>query len=197
VAGGLLLTVAGLLDLLDGAVARNGGLQTRFGAVLDSTLDRFGDMAVFLGCAAHFAWRGNVTYVLLSGLGLIATVQISYVKARAERFTEGMGVGFWQRGERIVALILAGVSGRVPAALWVLGIFPMATVVRRLRHCRYLVETERAPAERSTALAGIDRRGSPLYVFVCAVIALWILVAPYAHPVFYGATDPLRAWIGG
>ena len=77
------------MDVLDGAVARMGRLESGFGAVLDSTLDRLSDSAVFMACAVHFAWTGNVTYVCLSLMALANAYPISSVKARAENVVRG------------------------------------------------------------------------------------------------------------
>ena len=122
--------------MLDGAVARRGGLMTPYGALLDSTLDRFADMALFSACALYFASVGNLTYVLLACAGLAAAVQTSYVKARGENMTPGLGVGFWQRGERMACFGVGAVSGHMATSLWLMGIFPFLTVARRLGEAR-------------------------------------------------------------
>ena len=130
------LTLAGACDMLDGAVARIGKLSTRFGAMLDSSLDRFSDMAVYLGCALHFAWQGNITYQLLAILALCGAVLISYIKARAEAEIDDCSVGYWLRGERCAALLISCLSGHVPAMLWQQALSPMFTVWRRLTYTR-------------------------------------------------------------
>jgi CDP-diacylglycerol--glycerol-3-phosphate 3-phosphatidyltransferase len=115
VLAGLMLGLSALADLLDGDLARARGAGSRFGALLDSTLDRFGDAAILTGCALHFAALGNVSYVLLACLGLTVTIQVSYVKARSETLVEApkRSVGYWQRGERMVALLCACFLGHV------------------------------------------------------------------------------------
>ncbi len=100
------LFVAAACDMLDGAVARSGNLHSRFGAVLDSTVDRFSDIAIWGACALYFAAAGNVTYCLLTFLALSNTFLISYVKARAEDLIPDCSVGFWQRGERFFAILV-------------------------------------------------------------------------------------------
>ncbi len=197
VIAGLLMLVAGILDLLDGAVARNGNLQTRFGGVLDSTLDRFGDMAVLLGCTLYFARSGNLTYVLLSGLALLSVVQISYVKARAEAFLDDLGVGFWQRGERTVAFILGGLTGHVATVLWILAVFPPFTVARRLVHAWKLLGDAPAAAPSGSFVPPWRRpRGAPGYVFVCLFLATVIVLGPHVHPSLSATADPLRTFFG-
>ena len=90
----LLLTVAGAADLLDGAVARVGNMATPVGALLDSTLDRFSDLFIFLGCAVHFSVAGNITYLGLSVGAAVSALLISYVKARAENLIDDCEVGY-------------------------------------------------------------------------------------------------------
>ncbi len=199
VSGGILVALAGIFDLLDGAVARNGNLQTRFGGVLDSTLDRFGDMAVMLGCIIYFARVANLTYVFLASVAMMMAVQISYVKARAEAFTDGMGEGFWQRGERTVAMILAGLSGHVAAALWLLALFPGFTVLRRLLLARRLLADGGDPPgdQRRPRAPWRQPRGSPGYVLVCAILASVIVAGPRLHGVLGPLPDPLRPLLGG
>jgi CDP-diacylglycerol--glycerol-3-phosphate 3-phosphatidyltransferase len=195
---GVLLGLSALADILDGRLARKGNLQTRFGAVLDSTLDRFGDMAVFIGCALYYAGLGNMTYVFVSCLAIVGSTQVSYVKARAENLVDGLGIGFWQRGERMVAMIIGGLTGRVPTVLWISAVFPLLTVWRRVRRARNLL-TEGAGRESS-----IERfaqkfapwrqpRRSLSYRLFCVLIAGLIVAGPWLDPFFYGTTDPLRA----
>ena len=87
IAGGVLILASGFFDLVDGVVARHRASSTRFGAFLDSTLDRFSDMAVLVGFATHFALMGRPGCVLLAGSALIATVMVSYSAACAKLST--------------------------------------------------------------------------------------------------------------
>lgn len=204
-AAAVLLAVSAMLDLLDGAVARAAGLETRFGAILDSTLDRFGDIALYAGCAVYWSGRSNVTFVLLSFLAAAGAVQVSYVKARAESLVEGLGVGFWQRGERIVALLIGAASGSVATALLMLAVFPLFTVLRRVRLARRLVgaaagsgEPHQTASAVYTLLAAAPwnqgRRAVAYWAF-CAVLATTIIAGPHLHPFFGGVEDPLGVWM--
>jgi CDP-diacylglycerol--glycerol-3-phosphate 3-phosphatidyltransferase len=194
--GAVLYGFSAIADVVDGHLARSHNLATKFGAVLDSTLDRFGEMAVFIGCAVHFAARGNVTYVLIACIAMTASTQISYVKARAENMTTGLGVGFWQRAERMVALIIAGLSGRIPSALCIMALFPMFTVLRRVVLAqRLLGETRESRLEAmfDRVLPWRQPRFAGAYLALCAGIAMAIVVLPWLHPFFYGVMDPLKA----
>ncbi len=139
---GLLLLLASACDMLDGAVARIGGASTRFGAFLDSTTDRFSDFAVYAGIGVHYAWArpGNVTFVLLAMLGFFAAFMISYTRARAEDLIERCRVGYWQRGERSAAILIATFAHNIPALLVQQAFFPLLTALRRLLYTKAVIE---------------------------------------------------------
>ncbi len=108
--GAILLSIGGLGDMADGAVARAKGMETAFGAFLDSTLDRLVDMGLFLGLILYYAGVSQLSGMLLAGWALIAAVLTSYAKARAERFLPSFSGGAFERGERIVILILGALA---------------------------------------------------------------------------------------
>ncbi|MBW2272687.1 MAG: CDP-alcohol phosphatidyltransferase family protein [Deltaproteobacteria bacterium] len=196
-AAAFFLLLSSIADLLDGAVARRGGLMTHYGALLDSTLDRFADMALFSACALYFASAGNLTYVLLACAGLAAAVQTSYVKARGENMTEGLGVGFWQRGERIGCLGVGAVTGHMATSLWLLGIFPFFTVARRVLEARRRMEGGDAETARPSRWMPWrqSRRTLDYRIFVSAIILL-IFVSPWLSSFFRGLADPLSTLLG-
>ncbi|MDP3908982.1 MAG: CDP-alcohol phosphatidyltransferase family protein [Gemmatimonadales bacterium] len=145
-AAGLLLLVSGLFDILDGQVARLGSLSTTFGAFYDSTLDRVGEAAVFAGLAFYFL-RGGVpadTQLLAAGVAigaLVASLLVSYARARAEGLGLECTVGIAARAERILLLGLPALlfgPGRNGALLfWIVVILALAaaiTVVQRIIH---------------------------------------------------------------
>ena len=140
-AGGLLLALGGLCDLVDGVVARYHGIETRFGAFLDSTLDRLADMAIMLGLVIHFALAGDQITALVAATGLIASVLTSYTRARAEALNIAMPGGVVERGERIGLLIVGGILGLMVPALWILAVGSTATVVQRFEGARQALET--------------------------------------------------------
>ena len=110
--GGLLVLLAGFVDLLDGAVARLGGKATPFGAVLDSALDRLSEAAVLLGLVVHF---GGSSMVYLIYAVLVGSFLVSYIRARGEGLGLVMETGLFTRGERVVVLALGLV---LPVVLW-------------------------------------------------------------------------------
>jgi phosphatidylglycerophosphate synthase len=132
VVGGVLLLASGFFDLVDGVVARHWASSTRFGAFLDSTLDRFSDMAVLVGFATHFAMIGRPGCVLLSGAALMATVMVSYAAACAKLTTpSGINVGFFERGERVGLLAAGAILGFPVLALWVVTLGSGLTLAQR------------------------------------------------------------------
>jgi phosphatidylglycerophosphate synthase len=89
---------------------------------------------VYLGIAFYFAVRGNLTYTLLPFLAVFAGLMISYTRARAEDLIQFCTVGYWQRGERFTAVIIAVFAHNVPALLWQQALAPMFTVWARIRY---------------------------------------------------------------
>ena len=131
VAGGLLVLAGGLFDLVDGVVARHQGSATAFGAFLDSTLDRLVDMAILLGILMYYAGQGSLGAVFLAGFALVASVLVSYAKARAELYLPSFGGGVLERGERIAILALGALSGYLIWALWLVAVGAGITVAQR------------------------------------------------------------------
>jgi CDP-diacylglycerol---glycerol-3-phosphate 3-phosphatidyltransferase len=140
--GGALLLLSGIADTLDGQVARGGAMVTRFGAFYDSTLDRVGDGATFIGIGAFLLTAPDVAYrtpaAILCMVAILASVLVSYARARAEGLGLDCKVGIAQRAERILGLGVASlVFGAGPHALLMeaivalLAIASIITVVQR------------------------------------------------------------------
>lgn len=136
-AAGLLLVAAGVLDLLDGAVARRRGQATRLGALLDSTLDRVGEAAVFLGLLLFFLQRDNDVGAALALTALAASYLVSYIKARGEGLGLDCPVGFFTRPERVIVLILGLLVGQLMVALGLITILSLATAAQRFLYLRH------------------------------------------------------------
>ncbi len=131
VVGAVLIIAGGFFDLIDGVVARHHSIATRFGAFLDSTLDRLVDMSILVGLAVHYAVAGEPGNVLLAGVALVASVMVSYAKARAELFVPSFEVGFFERAERVVVIAAGALFGFMEIALWIVAIGGTATVIQR------------------------------------------------------------------
>ena len=159
-AAGLLMIFANLFDMLDGQVARLRGRVTQFGAFFDSTLDRYSDIIVYVGIMIFYA-RDTVAHstllVALTGLALIGSVMVSYSRARAESLNIECKVGFLERPERVVLLIIGALTEigeqnyflhKMPQVLWVIAVLSHWTVVHRIYHTwRELRESDQAQIE--------------------------------------------------
>lgn len=140
VAGALIVTVFALTDLLDGTMARMSGGSTKFGAFLDSSMDRIADSAVFGAVAYWLATRHNYPAVAAALLCLAAGGLVSYVKARAEGLGMTCNVGIAERTERLLIVGVGGlltglgVDPALPIALWLLAAVSIFTVGQRMLH---------------------------------------------------------------
>ena len=143
---GIVLIIANLFDMLDGNVARQTGNVTRYGSFLDSSLDRLSDMFAFVGIMMFYAGNSpqhSILNVFLAAVGMMMSVMISYTTARSEGLGVKANVGFVQRPERVVLLIIGALStwnwnsqsyfaNRMPQVLWVIAVLSIWTLVHRM-----------------------------------------------------------------
>ncbi len=135
--GGVLIFFSGWFDLLDGALARAKGRTTRFGALLDSTLDRLSEAALFFGLLFFYVQQPATLEVLLIYIALAGSMAVSYVRARAEGLGMELRVGLLTRSERIILLALGLILSQFyPQALlitlWVLAVGANLTALHRV-----------------------------------------------------------------
>jgi CDP-diacylglycerol--glycerol-3-phosphate 3-phosphatidyltransferase len=130
--GALIIFCAGFLDILDGQVARRQNRVTAFGAFYDSTLDRYADMALYMGLLVYYSVSGRTPYVVLAAVATAGSVMVSYARARAESLIALCKVGFMERPERLVLLIIGGITNRMAAVLWVIAVVSTITVIDRI-----------------------------------------------------------------
>ena len=123
---------AGIFDMVDGEVARRTNRVTVFGAFFDSVVDRYSDLILLLGLVIWYAKLGRMFYVGLTGMVLIGSIMTSYTRARAESLIPACKVGFLERPERIVLLIIGALTDRMAAVLWVMAILSNWTVSQRI-----------------------------------------------------------------
>ena len=136
VAAGTLYLLGGLLDLLDGVLARTGGKPTRFGAFLDSTLDRASEGVVFAAIGYRFAAEGAAVDASIVVLALLGSFLVSYVRARAEALGAECRVGVATRAERVILIALGLVSGLLPEAVRLVALLTALTVAQRIACAR-------------------------------------------------------------
>ena len=130
--GGILMLVGAIFDVLDGVVARTNNKTTRFGAFLDSVLDRYSDAFILLSIAYNLGNVSNSTGVILSMGTLLGSFLISYSRARAEGIGEECKYGIMERPERLIFISLGAISGFIIPTLWVLVFLTNFTVLQRI-----------------------------------------------------------------
>src|SRR3954465_2134319 len=131
VAGGIII-FAGLFDMVDGRVARETNQVTRFGGFFDSVLDRYSDLALLVGLLVYYGTINRPAYVVLTAVVMTASVMISYTRTRAENIIPTCKVGFMERPERVVLLILGALSDRMAPVLWTIAVLGNLTVIPRI-----------------------------------------------------------------
>lgn len=129
---GLVIILAGMFDMLDGEVARVTRSETSFGAFYDSVIDRYSDVIILQGLMVYYARKQMLGYVVLVGVVFMGAVLTSYARARAESLISSCKVGFMERPERIVLLIIGALANRMEAVLWVLAVLGNWTVIDRI-----------------------------------------------------------------
>jgi CDP-diacylglycerol---glycerol-3-phosphate 3-phosphatidyltransferase len=134
--GALFLALSGLLDILDGALARVSGQVSPFGAFLDSVLDRYSDLVVLAGLVFLFMRLHRPEDVAATLFALMGTVMVSYTRARAESVGVECRVGLMERGERMLVLLAGALFDVLVPAIWVVAVGANATAVQRIVHTR-------------------------------------------------------------
>ena len=131
---GVLYILAASLDLLDGVLARLAKLASRFGAFLNSTVDRVSEGVVFAAIAYHFASRGQPVDAALAVLALLGSVLVSYTRARAEGLGLECKVGIMTRAERVLLVAFGLMSGLLPEAVYLLVALTAFSAMQRIVH---------------------------------------------------------------
>ena len=129
---GIVLIGAGLFDMVDGRVARETNRVTRFGGFFDSVVDRYSDLAVLVGLLVYYASINRFFYVVLTAIVMTGTVMVSYTRARAENTIPRCKVGFLERPERVVLVIIGGLFNLMAPVLWVIAVLSNWTVISRM-----------------------------------------------------------------
>src|ERR1700682_5427258 len=129
---GLVIIGSGFFDLVDGRVARASNQVTRFGGFFDSVVDRYSDAALFFGLLVYYARGGRFFYVVLTALVMISSIMVSYTRARAESLIGSCRVGFMERPERLVLLIIGALFNVMAPVLWVIAVLSTITVIHRI-----------------------------------------------------------------
>jgi CDP-diacylglycerol--glycerol-3-phosphate 3-phosphatidyltransferase len=144
---GLVIIGSGFFDLVDGRVARLSNQVTRFGGFFDSVVDRYSDASLFFGLLVFYARGNRFFYVVLAALAMISAIMVSYARARAESLIGTCRVGFMERPERLVLLIIGALFNVMAPALWVIGVLSTITVIHRIVYTWQRTREMDAPAK--------------------------------------------------
>jgi CDP-diacylglycerol---glycerol-3-phosphate 3-phosphatidyltransferase len=131
-AGGLVALAASLFDMMDGRVARLRGRETKFGAYLDSTMDRYSDMVLYMGLMILYARLERTPLMVLVWVAAVGSFMTSYARARAESLIPRCSVGLLERPERIVLIVVGALTNRMVAALWIIAVLSNVTAIQRV-----------------------------------------------------------------
>jgi CDP-diacylglycerol---glycerol-3-phosphate 3-phosphatidyltransferase len=143
---GLVIIGSGFFDLVDGRVARASNQVTRFGAFFDSVVDRYSDASLFFGLLVFYARGNRFFYVVLTALVMISAIMVSYTRARAESLIGTCRVGFMERPERLVLVIIGAIFNVMAPVLWVIAVLSTITVIHRITHTWQRTREMEAPA---------------------------------------------------
>jgi CDP-diacylglycerol--glycerol-3-phosphate 3-phosphatidyltransferase len=144
--GGIVVIGAGLFDMVDGRVARETNRVTRFGGFFDSVLDRYSDLGLLVGLLVYYSSINRNFYVVMTAIVMTGTVMVSYTRARAENLIPRCKVGFLERPERVVLIIIGALFNRMAQCLWVLAVLTNVTVLSRMiltwQECKRLEDAQ-------------------------------------------------------
>ncbi|HTP89094.1 MAG TPA: CDP-alcohol phosphatidyltransferase family protein [Bryobacteraceae bacterium] len=151
-AAGIVIISAGLFDMVDGRVARATNQVTRFGGFFDSVLDRYSDLGLLMGLLVYYGNINRPFYVVLTAIVMTGSVMVSYTRARAENAIPLCKVGFMERPERVVLLIIGALFDRMAPVLWVIAVLANITVIHRMiftyQEAHRLEEAQLRPAAK-------------------------------------------------
>ncbi|HZU33829.1 MAG TPA: CDP-alcohol phosphatidyltransferase family protein [Candidatus Angelobacter sp.] len=164
---GLVIIGAGIFDMVDGRVARATGQVTTFGAFFDSVIDRYSDVALFFGLLVYYARANHFFYLVLVAFVMVSSVMVSYTRARAESLIGSCKVGFMERPERVVLVIIGALFARWGAmapVLWVLAVFSTTTIIHRISYTYQqtrIIDLKAAEAAAAQQVAAKTGAGKP------------------------------------
>jgi len=182
---GVIIVIANIFDMIDGKVAHELQLKSQFGAFWDSTLDRLSDLALLTGLIYLYSKLGSGDYVMVTTLTLIFSIMTSYARARAESLIEKCKVGFMERPERIVLLMIGAFTNRMAAVLWVILVLSIIAVWNRIYYTFLVLNRKPMPTREGVrgffnrAFFWTDERATLAYdLWVIAILAFVWLTPP-------------------
>ena len=132
ITAGFIMLAGNIFDFIDGKVAEATNTKSDFGGFWDSVMDLFSDLSLFVGVMFLYAELGRTDYVMIAAFAMMFSVMTSYTRARAESMIEKCKVGFMERPERIVLVMIGAFTNRMGAVLWVILVLSVVTVLDRI-----------------------------------------------------------------
>ena len=183
---GVMMIVANIFDFIDGKVAHLTNTVSRFGAFWDSTLDRFSDLALFIGVIYLYADLRRTDYVMVAALTMLFSIMTSYTRARAESLIDKCKVGFMERPERFVLFMIGAFTDRMAGVLWVILLLSVVTVINRIHYTHLVLSGRPMPAGTTAAGRAFwraffwrdERTTIPYDAWVIAILAFVWLTPP-------------------
>ena len=160
---GIFIIFAGAFDILDGSVAKRRGMVTKFGSFFDSTIDRYSDLALYGGIVIYFLRQNLPSYVLLGISALIGAQLISYTRAKAETFIPECKIGFWERTERTVYLLIGAFANNLYIVILIEAFMLHTTAIQRILLAR----------RELYKLEGIKTKRPPLFLVLLSRLIFW------------------------
>ena len=142
ITAGFIMLAGNIFDFIDGKVAEATNTKSDFGGFWDSVMDRFSDLSLFVGVMFLYAELGRTDYVMIAAFAMMFSVMTSYTRARAESMVEKCKVGFMERPERIVLVMIGAFTNRMGAVLWVILVLSVVTVIDRIYFTWRTLKTE-------------------------------------------------------
>jgi phosphatidylglycerophosphate synthase len=182
---GVIMIVANIFDFIDGKVAIESGNVSEYGGFWDSVIDRFSDLALSVGLICLYSSIGRTDYVLITSVAMVFATMTSYTRARAESLIPKCKVGFMERPERIVLLMIGAATNRMAGVLWVVLTLSILAVANRIYYT-YLA-LNHLPMPSRKGIAGVfnraffwtdDRATLPYDLWVIAILAFVWLTPP-------------------
>ena len=180
---GLVLIAAGAFDMLDGAVARISRGSTKFGGFLDSVTDRYTDFLMLFGILMYLLrfvhGPERLLYLVLWGVTTAGTATTSYIRARAENEIPECKVGFMERAERTVTIIIGLLAGNVHITLWILAFFSTLIGIQRILYTRLIMENREPKGQ--LWYWRYPRLTAPHFT-LCAALILFLIIGHLVIP---------------
>jgi len=201
--GGVIMVLANIFDFIDGKVAIELNAVSAFGGFWDSVIDRFSDIALFLGLIYLYSHLGRTDYVMVTAIAMMFAIMTSYTRARAESLIKKCKVGFMERPERIVLFMIGAITNRMAGVLWVVLVLSILAVANRIYYTYLALNGLAIPSKEGVkgifnrAFFWTDERATlPYDVWVIAILAFVWLVPPdwLGDPMAHDGG--LIAWIG-